>query len=91
METLDWLPKMQAKKFRLQQNLFETDTPKSSKEKLRAALPQGTPVVLYKTVQEFTTAFPHSANLDWIKHELRYLPEKSAAAADVTPQEKHQP
>jgi cephalosporin-C deacetylase-like acetyl esterase len=50
LETLDWLPKIQAKKFRLQQNLFETDTPKSSKEKFRAAVPKSTPVVLYKTV-----------------------------------------
>jgi len=91
METLDWLPKIQAKKFRLQQNLFETDTPKPSKEKLRAAVPQGTPLVLYKTVPEFTAAFPHSTNLDWIKHELRALPEKSPAAANVTPQTKHQP
>jgi hypothetical protein len=89
METLDWLPKIQAKKFRLQQNLFETDTPKPSKEKLRAAVPQGTPVVLYKTIPEFTAAFPHSTNLDWIKHELRSLPGK--APARVNPPEKHQP
>ena len=76
METLDWLPKIRAKKFRFQQNLFETDTPKPAKEKLRDSVPQGTLVVLYKTMPEFTAAFPHSTNLDWIKHELRSLPEK---------------
>jgi hypothetical protein len=91
METLDWLPKSQAKKFRLQQNLFETDTPKSSKEKLRAAVPQGTPVVLYKSLPEFTTAFPHSTNLDWIKHQLRAILEKSAASASVSSPAKSQP
>ncbi len=73
METLDWLPKIQAKKFRLQQDLFETDTPKLVKEKLRAAVPTGTMVALYKTLPDFTAAFPHSTNLDWMKHELRSL------------------
>jgi hypothetical protein len=73
METLEWLPKIQAKKFRLQQNLFETDTPKAVKEKLRSAVPVGTTVVLYKTLQEFNTAFPHSTNLEWIQNELRSL------------------
>ena len=73
METLDWLPKIQAKKFRLQQDLFETDTPKPVKEKLRAAVPPGTIVALYKTLPEFTAAFPHSTNLEWMKHELRLL------------------
>ncbi len=85
METLDWLPKIQARKFRLQQNIFETDTPKASKEKLRGAVPQGTPVVLYKTVSEFTAAFPHSTNLDWVKQELRSLSEKSPAIGATQP------
>ena len=73
METLDWLPKIQAKKFRLQQDLFETDTPKPVKEKLRSAVPTGTIIALYKTLPEFTAAFPHSTNLQWMKHELRLL------------------
>jgi len=74
LEPIEWLPKVQAKKLRLQQNLFETDTPKASKEKLRAAIPSGTPVVLYKTVGEFNAAFPNSTNLEWIEHELHSLP-----------------
>jgi len=35
------LPKIQAKKFRLQDAIFEANTPKRAKEKLRAALPAG--------------------------------------------------
>jgi hypothetical protein len=76
LEPIEWLPKVQAKKLRLQQNLFETDTPKASKEKLRAAIPSGTPVVLYKTVGEFNAAFPNSTNLEWIEHELHSLPNR---------------
>jgi hypothetical protein len=79
LETLAWLPKIQAKKFRFQQLLFETDTPKVVKEKLRAAVPAGTPIVLYKTLDEFKTAFPHSTNLEWMEHELRMLPQPGAA------------
>jgi hypothetical protein len=75
METLDWLPKIQAKKFRLQQILVETDTPKAVKEKLRGAVPTGTTVVLYKDLPEFDAAFPNSTNLAWMKRELLSLPE----------------
>jgi hypothetical protein len=80
METLDWLPKIKAKKFRLQQNIFETDTPKAVKEKLRAAAPAGTAFAFYKTIAEFKVAFPNSTNLEWMKHELRMLPDPPAIA-----------
>jgi hypothetical protein len=81
LETLDWLPKIQAKKFRLQQLLFGTDTPTAVAEKLRAAVPPGTPVVLYKTLDDFKAAFPYSTNLDWMKHELGLLPATTANAS----------
>jgi hypothetical protein len=84
LETLDWLPKIQAKKFRFQQLLFELDTPTPIKEKLRADVPTGTTVVLYKTLDEFKAAFPYSTNLDWMKHELRALPGSTSAAARAT-------
>jgi hypothetical protein len=86
LDPVEWLPKVQAKKLRLQQNLFETDTPKTSKEKLRAAVPAGTPIVLYKTVAEFNAAFPNSTDLEWIEHELRSLPEPSSAPGKATVQ-----
>lgn len=76
LEPVEWMQKVQAKKFRLQQNAFETDTPKVAKDKLRAAVPAGTIVVSYKTLQEFNAAFPNSTNLEWIEHELRSLPQQ---------------
>lgn len=84
LETIDWLPKVQSTKFRFQQNLFETDTPKPVKDKLRAAAPAGTIFSSYKTVADFQADFPYSTNLDWMKHELRILPESSKPAAAVT-------
>jgi hypothetical protein len=78
LEPLDWLTKIQAKKFRLQQLIFETDTPKPIKEKIRAAVPQGTTVTLYQTLAEFKTAFPSSTNLQWVEQELRSLPAQPA-------------
>jgi hypothetical protein len=90
LEPLDWLPKIQAKEFRFQQNIFETDTPKAVKEKLRADVPPGTTIVLYKTVDDFKAAFPYSTNLEWIKHKLRSLPEPSTPAGTATVP-KHQP
>jgi hypothetical protein len=90
LEPLDWLPKIQAKKFRFQQTIFETDTPKAVKEKLRSAVPAGTTVVIYNSLQEFKTAFPNSTNLDWIRYELKSLPESEPAndAGHQTQQKK---
>src|SRR5262249_19047355 len=70
LEPLQWLPKLQAKEFRLQQNMFETDTPAPIKDKIRAAVPAGTTIVRYKNLQEFNAAFPNSTNLAWIEQEL---------------------
>jgi hypothetical protein len=81
LETSDWLPKIQAKKFRMQQNIFERDTPLPIKEKLRAVVPAGTTFAFYKTVPEFMAAFgTKSTNLDWMKHELAVLPASAIAA-----------
>ncbi len=80
VETLDWLPKIQAKKFRMQQNTFETDTPTAIKAKLRAAVPPGTAFAFYKTIPEFKAAFPYSTNLEWMEHELRMLTVATSAA-----------
>jgi hypothetical protein len=86
LEPVEWLSKVRAIKLRLQQNLFETDTPKASKEKLRAAVPAGATVVLYKTVTEFNAAFTSSTNLEWIQHELHSLPESPQAPGKPTAQ-----
>ncbi len=80
LETLRWMGKIQAKEFRMQQYALETDTPKAAKDKLRAAVPAGTTVVVYKTLAELTAAFPHSTNLEWMERELRALPEPTSAA-----------
>ena len=87
LETLQWMAKIQAKKFRLQQYALETDTPKAAKDKLRAAAPAGTTVVLYKTLAELTAAFPHSTNLEWMERELQSLTEPGAADKSGTPQQ----
>ena len=84
LEPVDWLPKIQANKFRLQQNIFETDTPKAAKERLRAAVPAGATVALYQTLPEFNAAFPNSANLDWMERELQSPPEPRAANGPAT-------
>jgi hypothetical protein len=80
LEPIEWLPKIQAKKFRLQDAIFETNTPKASKEKLRAAVPPGATVVIYKTPQEFNTVVRGKKELAWIQHELRSLPDTAAAS-----------
>ena len=73
LEPVEWLPKVQAKRFRLDTELFDATTPRESQEKLRAAVPVGSSVMLYKDLDEFKAAFQDGKNLQWILHELQSL------------------
>src|ERR1700691_2347429 len=73
LEPVDRLPKVQAKKFRLDDELFDADTPKAVQEKLRVAVPAGSSVMLYRNMDEFTAAFKNGKNLEWIQYELQSL------------------
>jgi len=83
LEPVEWLPKIQAKKFRLDNELFDTNTPKAAKEKLRAAAPAGASVLLYKNMEEFKAAFEDGKNLQWIQHELQSIPEPAVPVNPV--------
>jgi len=76
LEPIDWMSKIQARKFRLQERSFEHETPLASKEKLRAAAPASATVAFYKTPDEFSDAVgPNTAkSLDWIKEQLMSMP-----------------
>ena len=76
LDPVDWLPKVQAKNMRLQDATFEPNTPKTSKEKLRAAVPAGTIVVVYQTLKEYQVAINGNKEMDWLRNELRTLPEQ---------------
>jgi hypothetical protein len=78
LEPVDWLPKVQATKFRFRDAIFETNTPKAAKEKLRAAVPSNATVVIYKTPEDFNEVVRNKKDLDWIEHELQSLPETRA-------------
>jgi hypothetical protein len=85
LETLDWMPKVQAKKFRLQQRITEHETPWPSKQKLKTAIPAGATYTYYKTAGEFEEAVGKDGDksLDWIKTQLQSLqpdaPESAVA------------
>jgi hypothetical protein len=81
LEPLQWMPKIQAKKFRFQQRGYETETPAAAKDKLRAAVPPGTTVAFYKTPEDFNKAVGDdgSRSLVWIEQQLRSLPESDGA------------
>lgn len=73
LDPIVWLPKVHARKFRLDNQLFDTNTPTPVKEKLRAAAPAGTTVMLYKNMGEFKTEFQDGKNLRWIQHQLESI------------------
>jgi hypothetical protein len=78
LEPINWLPKIQANRFRLQDATFETNTPGGAKEKLRASVPEGASVVVYKTPEDFNAVMRGNQELDWIQHELRVLSNPTA-------------
>lgn len=73
LEPLQWLPKIQAKRFRLQDAAFDSNTPQAAKENLRAAVPKQGTVVIYKTPDEFNAVIRAHHELEWIERELRGL------------------
>jgi cephalosporin-C deacetylase-like acetyl esterase len=73
LEPVDWLPKSQATKFRMQDAIFDKITPKEAKEKLRAAVPKDASVVIYKTPAEFNEMIRNKTELDWIKLQVRFV------------------
>jgi len=83
LETLDWMPKVQAKKFRLQQRITDHQTPWPSKEKLKTAIPAGGTYTFYKTAGEFEQAVGKdgSESLDWIKAQLQSLQPAATESA----------
>ena len=80
LEPIVWLPHIQARKFRLQDATFDRITPKTSKDRLRAAAPSNATVVIYKTPEEFNAVVRDNKDLQWIQHELRSLPTAQADA-----------
>lgn len=83
LDPVDWLPRIQAKNFRLDTEIFETVTPKVAKEKLVGAVPAGSSVEFYKTMDDFEAAFHHGKNLEWIQYELQSAPEPRASVSTV--------
>ena len=81
LEPIDWLPKIQARKFRLQDALFESNTPTAAKEKLRAVVPAGATVTIYKSPEEFNALVRGKKDLEWIEHELQSVSDTRAAAS----------
>lgn len=73
LEPVEWLPRIQAKKFRLQDAIFETNTPEVAKEKLRASVPATATTVIYKTPEDFNAIIRKKNELEWIQRELKAL------------------
>jgi hypothetical protein len=78
-DPLQQMAKMQAKKFRLDDDLFNSTTPAVIQEKLRGAAPPGSAVMVYKNFDEAKAAFADGKNLEWIDHELESLPSATPA------------
>lgn len=80
LDPVDWLPKIRAENFRLQDELFDTRTPKAAKEKLRAAVPPNATVTIYKSRDEMDSMVRDHAELDWIKRQLKSTGNQTQAA-----------
>lgn len=85
LEPIDWLRKVRAKKFRLQDAIFDTNTPLAAKDKLRQAVPPVGTVVVYKTPDEFSAVIRSQTELQWIQHELRTLLADERAVQPAAP------
>jgi hypothetical protein len=81
LDPVDWMAKIQAKKFRLEEATFDTKTPPAAKEKLRAAAPSNATVKIYRSTDEFAGIVREQRVLQWTKRELLALPKTSQECA----------
>ena len=86
LDPAEWLTKIQAQKFRLQDASFEPITPRTAKEKLRAAVPANATVVIYKTPEEFNAVIRAKTDLAWIKSQLRSVLGPNFSNAELRPE-----
>jgi hypothetical protein len=88
LDPVEWLSKIQAKKFRLQDAIFAPTTPKVAKEKIRGAVttdPGRATVVIYKTPIETQAVVRGDRAFAWVKHELQALAPPAPAQKLATP------
>jgi hypothetical protein len=89
LDPLEWLPKVKAKKIRLQDAVFDTDTPKAIHEKIRAAVPAGAAIVVYNTLQEYRAAINGNKVMEWMQGSLRALPDPAAPTTAALQQKQN--
>ena len=79
LDPVDWLAKIQAKNFRLQDATFDSETPAAIHSKLRSVAPVGTTFVTYNTIDDYKAAITDNKQMEWIHNKLRSLTDPSAA------------
>jgi hypothetical protein len=78
LEPVDWMRKLKTQQFRLEDALFESNTPAAAKEKIRAAVPTGATVAIYKTLDDFNAMVRSGKELEWIEQALGSKSRNSA-------------
>jgi hypothetical protein len=81
LDPVDWLPKIQARKFRLQDATFDPETPAAVHAKMRSAVPAGATLATFNTMKEYRAAVTDNKQMDWMYRELRSLPDLTADTA----------
>jgi hypothetical protein len=71
LEPVEWMHQLKAKQFRLQDAQFESNTPKAAKERMRAAVPDGATIAIYRTSEDFDEVVRAGRDLEWIHHALQ--------------------
>ena len=86
LDPVQWLPKVQAKKIRLQDATFALSTPKAAKDKIREAAPTRAAVIIYKTPEETKTISQDNNVLAWMEQQVGALakpdPHMKVASGD---------
>jgi hypothetical protein len=73
LDPVDWMAKVQAKKFRLEEAMFDTKTPPIAKAKIRAVASTNATVTIYRSTEEFAEIVREQRVLEWTKQELLAL------------------
>jgi hypothetical protein len=81
LDPVKWLPTLKSTQIRIQQVMDNDATPKACKDALRAAAPKQAEVVRFDHVSDLVNASAQGKLFDWIKAELKGLPDAKPRAA----------
>jgi hypothetical protein len=80
LDPVKWLPQLKSQAIRLSQTNDDSETPKPSRQRIKAALPRQAKLVEFDNTMDFVATASGGRMFDWIKEQVSALPPSPPAS-----------